>query len=187
MATVLNPEKLGVSPGRTYSSWSTHVPRLTLAWNVTVVLPAPKLAVPKTENRAGAPGAASSRSSSIFAADSPAGVAAPDSVNPPLRVLTEFSRTLEAGLGPIVTLTVRELAATTPCFGSWNFALTSHAPAPSAAEIAKLTWLVASRSVAAFLNAPFALTARANTVTVPLTWPLPGATLPSTSALPPCD
>src|SRR5271154_5305302 len=134
MATVLNPEKLAVLPGRTYSSCSTHrVPLVPFAWNVTLVLPAPKLAVPKTENRAGAPGAVLSRSNSIFAPDSPAGAAFPDRLNPPLRVLTERRLTLEDGFGPIVTLTVREVAATTPCFGSWNFTLTSQAPAPSGA------------------------------------------------------
>ncbi len=87
----------------------------------------------------------------------------------------------------IVTLTVREVAATIPCFGSWNFTLISQPPGASGTEIAKFPWVVASRSVATFLNAPVLPPARANTVTVPFTCPVPGATVPMTSALPPCD
>ena len=84
MVTVLNPEKLGVSPGRMYSNCTTHrVPLLTLARNVTLSFPAPKLAVPNVVKRAGAPGAVPSLSSTIVAPDSPDGLAAPVRVNPP--------------------------------------------------------------------------------------------------------
>ena len=143
--------------------------------------------MPNTVNRAGAPGVALSLSSSTFAPDSPDGVAVPDSVNPPFRVLTEVRLMLEAGFGADrdpdrfrgrghdALLRILEL----------------HLDVPGARAERRgdreVPWLVASRSVATFLNAPFAPTARANTVTVPLTCPFPGATVPSTSALPPCD
>ena len=111
---MVKPEKLGASPGRTYSSCITHrAARRSLALNVTLFLPAPRFAVPNTASRAGAPDAVLILSSSTFAPDSPDGVAVPASVNPLLFFLNELTVMPEVGFGPIVTLTVREVAATT--------------------------------------------------------------------------
>ena len=89
------------------------------------------------------------------------------------------------GLAPTVTLIVRAGAATTwP--GSEYLAWTSHVPWPRLGRTtAKLASLAASLWVATFLKPFLDPTCVAKSVTVALTWPVPGDTCPRINAWPP--